>query len=81
MQVKKSALNERYQSVLNRAAVVATPVLLSAPAFADGGLDMSSATTQLTLALGAVAALGAAKIAPAALTWVWSLVTRTASRT
>ena len=43
-------------------------------------LDMSDATTQLALGLAAVGAIGAAKLAPAALTWVWSLVTGAAKR-
>lgn len=59
-------------------------VAASVPAFAmaveGGGLDMTSATTQLSLGLAAVGALGAAKLAPAALAWVWGMVTRNASR-
>ncbi|MFC0819889.1 hypothetical protein [Moraxella marmotae] len=67
-----------YQKVVDTTAVV-TLGIASTAAFADG-LDMSSATGQLTLALAAVAALGAAKMAPAALSWVWSLLTRVAQR-
>lgn len=43
-------------------------------------LDMSAATGTLVLAVAAIGALGAAKVAPAALTWVWSLVTGMAKR-
>ena len=69
-----------YQKAVNTAAVTGLAVV-STSAFANsGGLDMTSATTQLGLALGAVAALGAAKMAPAALSWVWSLLTRVAQR-
>lgn len=79
MQTKKPTLKQRYQQAVNRAALVATPVILASSAHAEG-LDMGDATTQLALGLAAVGAIGAAKLAPAALTWVWSLVTRTASR-
>lgn len=47
---------------------------------AHANLDMSKGEEQLALALVAVGALGAAKLAPAALSWVWSLVTRVAQR-
>lgn len=50
------------------------------PLVANANLDMGEATTQLGLGLAAVGALGAAKLAPAALSWVWSMVTRVASR-
>lgn len=63
-----------YNKVLVGAAA-ATPLF----AFADG-LDMSSATTQFALGLAAIGALGAAKLAPSALTWVWGLVTGNARR-
>lgn len=43
-------------------------------------IDMSEATGTLVLALAAIGALGAAKIVPAALTWVWSMVTGMAKR-
>lgn len=72
-------LNQKYQKVVNTGAVVGTGLVASS-AFANGALDMSSATTQLGLALAAIGALGAAKLAPAALVWVWSIITRTASR-
>lgn len=68
-----------YQRIVNGVAVVLAPVALTATAHAEG-LDMSQGTTQLALALAAIGALGAAKLAPAALTWVWGIVTRTASR-
>lgn len=73
------ALTQKYQKAVNTTAVVATGLVASS-AFANGALDMSSATTQLGLALAAIGALGAAKLAPAALVWVWSIITRTASR-
>lgn len=72
-------LNQKYQKVVNTGAVVGTGLVASS-AFANGALDMTSATTQLGLALAAIGALGAAKLAPAALVWVWSIITRTASR-
>lgn len=70
-----------YQRVVNKigqvAVVTATGVTV---AHANTGLDMSSATTQFVLALAALGALGAAKLAPAALSWVWAIVIRNASR-
>lgn len=80
MQTKKPTLKQRYQKVVNVAAVIGTPIVLATAAHADGGLDMGSATTQLGYGLAAVGAIGAAKLAPAALTWVWSLITGTAKR-
>jgi hypothetical protein len=80
MQTKKPTLKQRYNDLANRAAVVATPIILATAAHAEGGLDTSSATTQLGYALAAVGAIGAVKLAPAALSWVWSMVTRNASR-
>lgn len=77
--MKKRNFKKTYQKIVNAAAVVATPVVLATSAHAEG-LDMSDATTQLTLGLAAVGAIGAAKLAPAALTWVWSLVTGAAKR-
>lgn len=68
-----------YQRAVNATAVTGLAVV-STSAFAADAIDMTSATTQLGLALGAVAALGAAKMAPAALSWVWSLLTRVAQR-
>lgn len=68
-----------YQRAVNATAITGLAVV-SSSAFAAETLDMSSATTQLGLALAAVAALGAAKMAPAALSWVWSLLTRVAQR-
>ena len=59
--------------------MVATPVILASSAHAEG-LDMGDGVTQLALGLAAVGAIGAAKLAPAALTWVWSLVTQNAKR-
>ena len=61
-----------YQRIVNGVAVVLAPVALTATAHAEG-LDMTQGTTQLALALAAIGALGAAKLAPAALTWVWFL--------
>ncbi|KMU98228.1 hypothetical protein ACS72_16565 [Acinetobacter sp. VT 511] len=77
--MKKRNFKKTYQKIVNAAAVVATPVVLATSAHAEG-LDMSEATTQLALGLAAVGAIGAAKLAPAALTWVWSLVTGAAKR-
>lgn len=77
--MKQRNFKKTYQKVVNYAALAATPVVLATSAHAQG-LDMSDATTQLALGLAAVGAIGAAKLAPAALTWVWSLVTGAAKR-
>lgn len=77
--MEKRNVKKMYQKAVNTAALIATPVVLATSAHADG-LDMSDATTQLALGLAAVSAIGAAKLAPAALTWVWSLVTGAAKR-
>ena len=79
MQTKKPTLKQRYQKVVNVVAVIGTPIVLATAAHAEG-LDMGNATTQLGYGLAAVGAIGAAKLAPAALTWVWSLITGTAKR-
>lgn len=71
------------KTFLQRAAVVGSSVVVFGTANANaaaGALDMGDATTTLVLALAAIGALGAAKIAPAALTWVWSIVTGMAKR-
>nr|QJS05421.1 hypothetical protein [Psychrobacter sp.] len=64
--------------------VVGTAGVLAASAMsanaAATALDMADATATLVLALAAIGALGAAKLAPAALTWVWSIVTGMAKR-
>lgn len=73
-------LNQKYQKVVNTGFVVGTGLVASSAFANTGPLDMSSATAQLGLALAAIGALGAAKLAPAALVWVWSIITRTASR-
>lgn len=73
-------LNQKYQKVVNSTVIVGTG-LVATSAFANGGaIDVGSATAQLGLALAAIGALGAAKLAPAALVWVWSIITRAASR-
>lgn len=77
--MEKRNVKKLYQKAVNTAAFIATPVVLATSAHAEG-LDMSDATTQLALGLAAVGAIGAAKLAPAALTWVWSLVTGAAKR-
>ncbi len=71
-------LKQRYHTAINRAAVVIVPVAFAASAHAE--LDMSEGATQLALGLAAVGAIGAAKLAPSALTWVWNLVTQNAKR-
>lgn len=73
-------LTQKYQKSVNTTAVVVTGLVASSAFANTGALDMSSATTQLGLALAAIGALGAAKLAPAALVWVWSIITRAASR-
>lgn len=78
--MKISALKRVYNRVVNGAAVVAVPVVVATSAHAADGIDLSTATTQLGYGLAAVGALGALKVAPAALSWVWSMVTRNAAR-
>lgn len=62
-----------------KTAVVALAVL-PAFAFAADPLDMSTGVEYLTLALAAIGALGAAKLAPSAIMWVWGMVTQGARR-
>lgn len=69
----RTILKSRY----NQALVV---VAAGLPLFAHAEVDMTAATAVLVSATAAVGALGAAKVAPAALTWVWSLVTGMAKR-
>lgn len=76
--MKISALKRGYNRAANAVLVVGTPVILATSAHAE--IDLSSATTQLGYGLAAVGALGALKVAPAALSWVWSMVTRNAAR-
>ncbi len=68
-----SKFTSRYNQLLVGAAA-------SVPLFAMAEVDMTAATAVLVSATAAVGALGAAKVAPAALTWVWSLVTGMAKR-
>ena len=68
-----SKFNSRYNKLLVGAAA-------AMPLFAFAEVDMTAATAVLVSATAAVGALGAAKVAPAALTWVWSLVTGMAKR-
>lgn len=70
---KRGFFSHRYNQILVGAAA-------SLPLFAFAEVDMTAATTVLVSATAAVGALGAAKVAPAALTWVWSLVTGMAKR-
>lgn len=72
------AFVKRNEAKLYTVATIATVGI--SQAHAADPLDMSAATTQLGLGLAAVGALGAAKLAPAALAWVWTLVTRVAQR-
>ena len=52
----------------------------SVPLFAFAEIDTTAVVSTIGLGVAAVGALGAAKVAPAALTWVWSLVTGMAKR-
>ena len=70
----KTFLKSAHNKLLVGAAAALPLVAMAEP------LDMTEATTQLGLGLAAVGALGAAKLAPAALSWVWGMVTRVASR-
>lgn len=76
--MKISALKRGYNRAANAVLVFGTPVILATSAHAE--IDVSSAATQLGYGLAAVGALGALKVAPAALSWVWSMVTRNAAR-
>ena len=76
--MKISALKRVYNRAANAVLVVGTPVILATSARAQ--IDLTSATEQLGYGLAAVGALGALKVAPAALSWVWSMVTRNAAR-
>lgn len=69
----KTFLTTTYNKVLV-AGAAAMPLL----AFAD--IDVSEGVTQLGYALAALGALGAAKLAPSAIMWVWSMVTAGARR-
>lgn len=71
--VKRSFLSHRYNQILVGAGA-------SLPLFAFAEIDTTAVVTTIGLGAAAVGALGAAKIAPAALTWVWSLVTGMAKR-
>ncbi|STZ02999.1 Uncharacterised protein [Moraxella equi] len=71
------ALKAKYQKSVNAVGIGAIAV---ASASAHASLDMSAGTEQLGLALAAIGALGAAKLAPSALSWVWARVNRDASR-
>lgn len=68
-----SLLKSRYNQAL-------VAVGMSLPLFAHAEIDTTAVVTTIGLGAAAVGALGAAKIAPAALTWVWSLVTGMAKR-
>lgn len=77
--IKSTGLKAQYQKAVNAVAVGSVAVA-SSSAFAADALDVSKGIEQLTLALAAIGALGAAKLAPSALAWVWSKVNSTASR-
>jgi len=78
MRTSKQTLKQRYNTAVNRAAAVIVPVAFAASAHAD--LDMSSAETQIGFGLAAIGAIGAVKLGPSALAWVWGLVTSQARR-
>lgn len=70
----RTMLKSRYNQVL-------VGTVAAVPFFANAAeIDTSAVITTIGLGAAAVGALGAAKIAPAALTWVWSLVTGMAKR-
>lgn len=69
------SLKSRYNQVVI-GAVAAVPLFANAAE----GIDTTAVLATIALGAAAVGALGAAKIAPAALTWVWSLVTGMAKR-
>ena len=65
------------KSTYNKALV---GVAVALPLVANAELDMSEATTQMALGLGALGVIGAAKLGPNALAWVWGLVTSNMKR-
>lgn len=74
------ALNQKYQKTVNYVGLTGVTLASTSAFAAENGLDMSSTVTLLGGAVAAVAALGAAKMAPAAIMWVWGLLTRAAQR-
>ena len=78
-QVTVKPKTSRYNKALGFASVGVMSVA-TVSANAAEALDMTEASSYLVLAIAAIGALGAAKIAPAALTWVWSIVTGMAKR-
>lgn len=78
MQNQKQTLKQRYNTTVNRVAAVVVPVAFAAAAHAE--LDMGAAETQIGFGLAAIGAIGAVKLGPSALSWVWSLVTSQAKR-
>lgn len=75
VETKRSKLKDLSNKVA-LGAVIASPLAANAAE----AIDTSGVVTTLGLAVAAVGALGAAKLAPAALTWVWSLVSGMAKR-
>lgn len=73
---KAKAFYKRHENKV----LVTTAVATVGMSQAHANLDLSNAETQLGYALAGIGALGALKVAPAALSWVWSLVTRNAAR-
>lgn len=73
---KAKAFYKRHENKV----LVTTAVATVGMSQAHANLDMTKGTEQLGLALAAIGLLGAAKLAPAALSWVWAIVTRNASR-
>lgn len=72
----KTTLKNRAGQALAVGAVSLAPVA----AFAAEAPDVTEAVTYIGLAVVAIGAIGAAKMIPAAATWLWSALTSTVKR-
>lgn len=73
----KTTLKNRAGQALAVGAVSLAPVAAFAAADAP---DVTEAVTYIGLAVVAIGAIGAAKMIPAAATWLWSALTSTVKR-
>lgn len=78
---KELAPQTKRLTVVDKAALsLALTAGMAMPALAADPLDVSTGVEYLGLALAAIGALGAAKLAPSAIMWVWGMVTSGARR-
>lgn len=66
---------------LQKAILTVGTLALSAPAFAEGEVDVSAGTLVIAGAVGVIALVGAAKIVPNATMQVWGYVKQAFNRT